>query len=106
PHAGWDTSQCGACVVHVNGIAVKSCTLLALTADGADVRTIESLADGDKLHPMQEAFRENHGLQCGFCTPGMIMTAGGIGRRKGNDLDEKTTPRAPEGNPCPFTRSP
>ena len=73
-HVGCDTSQCGACVVHVNGIAVKSCTLLALTADGADVRTIESLADGDKLHPMQEAFRENHGLQCGFCTPGMLTT--------------------------------
>src|ERR1041385_1170386 len=70
-HVGCDTSQCGACVVHVNGQAVKSCTMLALTADGADVRTIESLATGDKLHPMQEAFRENHGLQCGFCTPGI-----------------------------------
>src|ERR1700721_3279340 len=74
-HVGCDTSQCGACVVHVNGKAVKSCTILALTADGADVRTIESLAHGDKLHPMQEAFRENHGLQCGFCTPGMVMSA-------------------------------
>jgi aerobic carbon-monoxide dehydrogenase small subunit len=74
-HVGCDTSQCGACVVHVNGKAVKSCTILALTADGADVRTIESLATGEKLHPMQEAFRENHGLQCGFCTPGMIMSA-------------------------------
>ena len=74
-HVGCDTSQCGACVVHVNGKAVKSCTLLVLTAEGADVRTIESLADGDKLHPMQEAFRENHGLQCGFCTPGMVMAA-------------------------------
>jgi len=74
-HVGCDTSQCGACVVHVNGKAVKSCTLLVLTADGADVRTIESLATGEKLHPMQEAFRENHGLQCGFCTPGMILRA-------------------------------
>ena len=74
-HVGCDTSQCGACVVHVNGKAVKSCTLLVLTADGADVRTIESLANGDQLHPMQEAFRENHGLQCGFCTPGMVMSA-------------------------------
>ena len=68
-HVGCDTSQCGACVVLVNGKAVKSCTLLVLTADGTSVETIESLATGDKLHPMQEAFRENHGLQCGFCTP-------------------------------------
>jgi aerobic carbon-monoxide dehydrogenase small subunit len=102
-HVGCDTSQCGACVVHVNGIAVKSCTLLVLTADGADVRTIESLADGDKLHPMQEAFRENHGLQCGFCTPGMIMTAVDIVRRKGNDLDEKTIREELEGNLCRCT---
>ena len=71
---GCDTSQCGCCVVHVNGDAIKSCTALALSLEGADVRTIEGLADGDKLHPMQEAFRENHGLQCGFCTPGMLMT--------------------------------
>ncbi|MBO6838104.1 MAG: (2Fe-2S)-binding protein [Alphaproteobacteria bacterium] len=75
-HIGCDTSQCGACVVHVNGDSVKSCTMLALEADGADVTTIEGLAqDGDDLHPMQEAFRENHGLQCGFCTPGMVMSA-------------------------------
>jgi carbon-monoxide dehydrogenase small subunit len=100
---GCDTSQCGACVVHVNGKAVKSCTILALTADGADVRTIESLADGDKLHPMQEAFRENHGLQCGFCTPGMIMTAVDIVRRKGNELDEKTIREELEGNLCRCT---
>jgi len=102
-HVGCDTSQCGACVVHVNGKAVKSCTMLALTADGAEVRTIESLADGDKLHPMQEAFRENHGLQCGFCTPGMIMTAVDIVRRKGNELDEKTIREELEGNLCRCT---
>ena len=74
-HVGCDTSQCGACVVHVDGRSVKSCTLLAVQADGAQVTTIEGLADGDTLHPMQAAFREEHGLQCGFCTPGMIMSA-------------------------------
>ena len=74
-HVGCDTSQCGACVVHMNGRAVKSCTLLAAQADGAEVRTIESVASNGELHPMQEAFREHHGLQCGFCTPGMIMSA-------------------------------
>ena len=74
-HVGCDTSQCGACVVHVDGKAVKSCTMLAVQADGASVTTIEGLANGGDLHPMQAAFREHHGLQCGFCTPGMIMTA-------------------------------
>jgi aerobic carbon-monoxide dehydrogenase small subunit len=75
-HVGCDTSQCGACVVHVDGKSVKSCTLLAVQAEGAKVLTIEGLAESaDKLHPMQEAFRENHGLQCGFCTPGMVMSA-------------------------------
>ena len=74
-HVGCDTSQCGACVVHVNGDSVKSCTMLAVQADGSDVTTIEGLANGDTLHPMQEAFRDNHGLQCGFCTPGMVMSA-------------------------------
>ncbi len=74
-HVGCDTSQCGACVVHVDGRSVKSCTLLAVQAEGAQVTTIEGLADGDTLHPMQAAFREEHGLQCGFCTPGMIMSA-------------------------------
>jgi len=73
-HIGCDTSQCGACVVHVDGRAVKSCTMLAVQAAGATVMTIEGLANGEKLHPMQEAFRENHGLQCGFCTPGMVMS--------------------------------
>ncbi|MDX1515003.1 MAG: (2Fe-2S)-binding protein [Gammaproteobacteria bacterium] len=74
-HVGCDTSQCGACVVHVNGASVKSCTMLAAQADGAEVLTIEGLAENGKLHPMQEAFRDNHGLQCGFCTPGMVMSA-------------------------------
>jgi len=74
-HVGCDTSQCGACVVHVNGDSVKACTLLATQADGADVTTIEGLARGDALHPMQAAFRDAHGLQCGFCTPGMVMSA-------------------------------
>ena len=103
-HVGCDTSQCGCCVVHVNGIAVKSCTLLTLSAEGANVLTIEGLAAPDgPLHPMQEAFRENHGLQCGFCTPGMIMTAIDIVRRKGNDLDDKTIRHELEGNLCRCT---
>lgn len=74
-HVGCDTSQCGACVVHVNGRSVKSCTMLAVQAERAKVETIEGVATNGKLHPMQEAFRDNHGLQCGFCTPGMIMSA-------------------------------
>ena len=102
-HVGCDTSQCGACVVHVNGKAVKSCTMLALTADGAEVLTIEGLANGAQLHPMQEAFRENHALQCGFCTPGMIMTAVDIVHRKGNNLEEHTIREELEGNLCRCT---
>ena len=74
-HVGCDTSQCGACVVHVNGKSVKSCTLLAVQADGTEVTTIEGLAQDGELHPMQAAFKEHHGLQCGFCTPGMVMSA-------------------------------
>ena len=74
-HVGCDTSQCGACVVHVNGDSVKACTILAVQLDGARVTTIEGLAQGATLHPLQEAFREHHGLQCGFCTPGMLMSA-------------------------------
>jgi aerobic carbon-monoxide dehydrogenase small subunit len=74
-HVGCDTSQCGACTVHLDGRAVKSCTLLAVQANGSQVKTIEGLADGDSFHPVQEGFREKHGLQCGYCTPGMIMTA-------------------------------
>ena len=74
-HVGCDTSQCGACVVHLEGKAVKSCTMLAVQANGKNITTIEGIADGDNLHPVQEAFRDHHGLQCGFCTPGMIMAA-------------------------------
>jgi len=103
-HVGCDTSQCGACVVHLNGKAVKSCTVLAVMADGGTVTTIEGLAaDGAPLHPMQEAFRQNHGLQCGFCTPGMIMTAVDLVNRKGNDLDEHTIREELEGNLCRCT---
>ena len=83
-HVGCDTSQCGACVVLVDGVAVKSCTMLAAQADGSTVETIEGLATDGELHPMQIAFNENHGLQCGFCTPGMIMTAVDMVRRLGN----------------------
>ncbi len=74
-HVGCDTSQCGACTIHVDGRAIKSCTLFAVQADGADILTIEGMAKGDELHPIQEGFWEEHGLQCGFCTPGMIMIA-------------------------------
>jgi aerobic carbon-monoxide dehydrogenase small subunit len=74
-HVGCDTSQCGACTVHVDGRSVKSCTMLAVEAEGAEITTIEGIADGEKLHPMQAAFVEHHGLQCGFCTPGMVMSA-------------------------------
>ena len=102
-HVGCDTSQCGACVVHVDGKAVKSCTMLAAQASGSDVTTIEGLAKGDKLHPMQQAFKENHGLQCGFCTPGMIMTAIDMVRRLGSDLDEATIRHELEGNICRCT---
>lgn len=102
-HVGCDTSQCGACVVHVNGRAVKSCTMLAVQADGAEVLTIEGLANGSGLHPMQEAFRDNHGLQCGFCTPGMIMSAVDMVKRKGHDLDEHTIREQLEGNLCRCT---
>src|ERR671931_1269012 len=102
-HVGCDTSQCGACVVHVNGIAMKSCTMLTLSLDGADVLTIEGVATGDKLHPMQEAFRENHALQCGFCTPGMIMSAIDMVKRHNYQLDEATVRRELEGNLCRCT---
>jgi aerobic carbon-monoxide dehydrogenase small subunit len=106
-HVGCDTSQCGCCTVHLNGKGVKSCTVLALSCDGAQVVTIEGLAEscteGDKLHPMQAAFREHHGLQCGFCTPGMIMSAVDMVRRKGFDLDEKTIRKQLEGNICRCT---
>ena len=103
-HVGCDTSQCGACIVHLDGKAVKSCTTLGVMADGHEIKTIEGLtADGASLHPMQEAFREHHGLQCGFCTPGMIMTAIDMVRRKGYDLDDRTIREELEGNLCRCT---
>jgi len=101
-HVGCDTSQCGSCVIHLNGKAIKSCTMLAVQADGAEILTIEGIAEGDNLHPMQEAFREHHGLQCGFCTPGMIMSAIDIINRKPN-LDEQTVREELEGNLCRCT---
>ena len=103
-HVGCDTSQCGACVVHIDGHSVKSCTMLALQADGTSVTTIEGLAAADgTLHPMQAAFREHHGLQCGFCTPGMIMTAVDLVHRKGNDLSDHVIREELEGNLCRCT---
>ena len=102
-HVGCDTSQCGACVVHVDGKAVKSCTMLAVQADGASITTIEGLATNGTLHPMQQAFHENHGLQCGFCTPGMIMTAVDMVNRLGKNLDEATVRHELEGNICRCT---
>jgi len=102
-HVGCDTSQCGACVVHVDGNSIKACTMLAVQADGSDVTTIEGLANGAELHPMQQAFKDNHGLQCGFCTPGMVMSAIDIVNRNGNDVDEATVRKELEGNICRCT---
>ncbi len=102
-HVGCDTSQCGACVVHVDGVSVKSCTILAAQADGAEVLTIEGLANNGELHPMQQAFMDNHGLQCGFCTPVMVMSAVDIVNRNGSDLDEPTVRKELEGNICRCT---
>jgi aerobic carbon-monoxide dehydrogenase small subunit len=102
-HVGCDTSQCGSCVLHIDGKAVKACTILAVQCEGSDVLTIEGLADGTELHPMQAAFREHHGLQCGFCTPGMIMTAVDLVNRKGSALDEATIRHELEGNICRCT---
>jgi carbon-monoxide dehydrogenase small subunit len=101
-HVGCDTSQCGACVVHVDGRSVKSCTMLAVQAQGAKVTTIEGLAVDGKLHPMQEAFREHHGLQCGFCTPGMVMSAIDLVNRHPN-LTEDDIRHGLEGNICRCT---
>jgi aerobic carbon-monoxide dehydrogenase small subunit len=102
-HVGCDTSQCGSCVVHVDGKAVKSCTILAAQAAGSNVMTIEGLAGGGELHPIQAAFREHHGLQCGFCTPGMIMAAADMIARHPGGLDEATVRAELEGNICRCT---
>ena len=104
PHIGCDTSHCGACTVDMNGKSVKSCTVFAAQAQGADIVTIEGLAGPDgSLHPLQEAFREHHGLQCGYCTPGMIMTAVDMVNRKGHELDDPTIRHELEGNLCRCT---
>jgi aerobic carbon-monoxide dehydrogenase small subunit len=102
-HVGCETSQCGACVVHVDGRAVKSCTVLVLQCEGSRVTTIEGLAQGADLHPMQAAFREHHALQCGFCTPGMIMSAIDLVRRDGPGVDHETIRHELEGNLCRCT---
>ncbi len=101
-HVGCDTSQCGACVVHVDGVSVKSCTLLAVQAEGAQVMTIEGLANGNDLHPMQAAFREHHGLQCGFCTPGMVMSAVDFAKRHKSPTEQQVRVWL-EGNLCRCT---
>jgi carbon-monoxide dehydrogenase small subunit len=101
-HVGCDTSQCGACVVHVDGKSVKSCTLLAVQANGTKVMTIEGLATNGELHPMQAAFKEHHGLQCGYCTPGMVMSAVDLAGRNG-DPSEKDVREWLEGNICRCT---
>ena len=101
-HVGCDTSQCGACVVHVDGNSVKACTLLAVQAEGANVLTIEGLAKGNELHPMQAAFREHHGLQCGFCTPGMVMSAVDLAHKNENPSEQQIREWL-EGNICRCT---
>ena len=101
-HVGCDTSQCGACVIHLNGESVKSCTQFAVSAEGADITTIEGVADGDTLHPMQEAFHQNHGLQCGYCTPGMVMSAIDLLRTNPDPSDTEIR-EGLEGNICRCT---
>ena len=101
-HVGCDTTNCGACTVHMNGEAVKSCTVLAVQADGAELTTIEGMADGDTLHPLQEAFWNKHGLQCGYCTPGMIMAAADLLERN-PDPSEEEVRHGLEGNLCRCT---
>ncbi|MBU6506012.1 MAG: (2Fe-2S)-binding protein [Alphaproteobacteria bacterium] len=101
-HVGCDTSQCGCCVVHVNGDGIKSCTILAVQCDGAEVKTIEGVANGDTLHPMQEAFREHHGLQCGYCTPGMVMSALDLVKHNKNPSEQQIREWL-EGNLCRCT---
>lgn len=102
-HVGCDTTQCGACTVHLDGLAIKSCTTLAMGCAGSEVTTIEGLAQGSELHPMQEAFRANHGLQCGFCTPGFVMSAIKIVERLGSDFDDHELREEMEGNICRCT---
>jgi carbon-monoxide dehydrogenase small subunit len=102
-HVGCDTSQCGACVVHIDGKAVKSCTTLAVACEGANVTTIEGIAKNGTLHPMQQAFHENHGLQCGFCTPGMIMASIDIVKRNGKKVSEEVIRRELSQNICRCT---
>jgi carbon-monoxide dehydrogenase small subunit len=99
---GCDTTSCGACTVHVDGESVKSCTVLAIQADGAEVTTLEGLADGDNLHPVQAAFRSEHGLQCGFCTPGMVMAAAGLLADNPNPTEQQVR-EGLEGNLCRCT---
>ncbi len=101
-HVGCDTSQCGACVVHVNGKSIKSCTMLAVQAGGAQVTTIEGLAMNGELHPMQAAFKEHHGLQCGFCTPGMVMSAVDLAQQNKNPSEQEVREWL-EGNICRCT---
>ena len=101
-HVGCDTSSCGACTVHLNGAAVKACTILAVQADGVEVTTVEGLSTNGQLHPIQEGFKENHGLQCGFCTPGMMMTATDLLRRNPNPTEQEIRD-ALEGNFCRCT---
>ena len=102
-HVGCDTTQCGCCTVHLNGEAVKSCTVLAVQAEGGDVTTIEGIGSVERLHPLQEAFRRHHALQCGFCTPGMVMSAIDMVKRHNYQLDEPTVRRELEGNLCRCT---
>ena len=102
-HVGCDTSQCGACVIHVDGVSVKSCSMLAIQAEGCEITTIEGLANDEGLHPMQQAFKDNHGLQCGFCTPGMVMSGVDMVNRNGCDVDEATVRKELEGNICRCT---
>jgi len=101
-HIGCDTSSCGACTIHVDGVAVKSCTMLAVQADGSSITTIEGLAQGAELHPLQEGFKECHGLQCGFCTPGMIMTAADLLAKNPNPSEAEIR-HGLEGNFCRCT---
>lgn len=101
-HVGCDTSSCGACTVHLDGLAVKSCTVLAVQADGHEITTIEGLANGDDFHPVQEGFRQCHGLQCGFCTPGMIMATHALLQANPTPTEEQIK-RGLEGNLCRCT---